>query len=386
MLHVIHLVISLDCGGLERLVVDWTLSRNRRLPKSTQVVCLDQPGILADELSPETVIDLHADRSRFPWDRQAVCRLRNQIRSLRRLSGHPVIVHSHNPAAQFYAALSVYGTGALHVHTRHGPESVHTGWTGAIRRFLTRRGTHQWIAVSESTAQRIRTEEGLEREQIQVIANGIRCPEGFQLDAEQRRIKRAERGLAPDGLLVGTVGRLDAVKGQDRLWPMMAALRSGGYSGQLVVVGDGPMRARCVADVQRLNLGETVKLVGYQRDSGSWLELFDLFILPSRAEGLSLALLEALARRVPVAVTDVGANRMVLEEGRWGALLSDDESTWPQVVWTLLGQGARSELREQVAGGRERVRHDFSMERTLDEYESVYERCGDMRGCMVKHD
>jgi hypothetical protein len=118
--RVAHLVISLAHGGLEKLVVDWTNGRNRRQPGSTEVFCLDAEGDLAPRVEGHAVFCLHAHRGRFPFDLAAVKRLRECVAGGASAGAKIQIVHSHNLAAQQYAALGLVGLDAGHVHTQHG--------------------------------------------------------------------------------------------------------------------------------------------------------------------------------------------------------------------------------------------------------------------------
>ena len=100
----------------------------------------------------------------------------------------------------------------------------------------------------------------------------------------------------------------------------------------------------------------------------------DVFALPSRSEGLSIALLEAMAEGVPVAVTDVGGSREVVEDGRAGWILSSDDSTWAGFLEHLASPVGRMESAERAAAGRRRVTSRYSLDRMIDEYEAVYAR------------
>jgi hypothetical protein len=149
--RVAHLVISLAFGGLERLVVDWTNARNRLRPGSTLVWCLDTPGDLAGQVEGDAVRCLHARRSRFPWDRDAVRRLAAELAGPG--GGQPAaeVVHSHNLAAQQYAVLAARGTGIRHVHTQHGANTESMRYRDRWRSRLLARYTDALVAVSEAT-------------------------------------------------------------------------------------------------------------------------------------------------------------------------------------------------------------------------------------------
>jgi glycosyltransferase involved in cell wall biosynthesis len=158
---------------------------------------------------------------------------------------------------------------------------------------------------------------------------------------------------------------------------------------RLLLVGDGPERSALVQQAKDMGLTDQVVFAGYQTDVAPFYDAMDLFVLPSRDEGLSVALLEAMSSGVPVAVTDVGANREVIEDRKCGILLPDDETGWADVIRrrmplrpcsgqaddglpceALAKQGQqRNPLAER---GRARVWEHYSLDATLDAYEVIY--------------
>jgi len=359
--HVIHVVISLAAGGLERLVVDWTNGRNQAHPGSTTVCCLDAEGDLAP-LVDGGVVCVKADRSRQPFDFGAVRRLRRCV------TARPgrVVVHSHNVAAWQYAAFALIGTRVRHVHTEHGTNVYVTGWRNRLRnRFLLAR-TDCLVAVSEDTAHAIAESYRIGRESLTVIPNGIGA-----VTLLDRREARGRLGVDDAVKVMGSVGRLAEVKGYDRLIPVFADLaEKADDRWTLVLVGDGPSRGALEALATSHGIRDRVVFAGARPDARELMRAFDLFILPSRSEGLSIALLEAMSASVPVLVTDVGENRRVLDDGRCGTLLPDDEAGWGTVLAeAMAGNGCEGKAELAL----ERVRAQYSQAATLAAYEVTYE-------------
>ena len=319
--HVVHLVISLDHGGLERLVVEWTNGRNRRYPGSTRILCLDAPGDLADQVEGGAVGCLHAQRSRFPWDLGAVARLRDEVRSRTSVVGLPAgnvmpvtILHSHTLAAQQYAVLATRGTGVKHLHTQHG---AHVHLQSRLNRWRSRvlcRWTDRIVAVADTAAEAMVRNQKIPRERITVVPNGVAPHPAFPAPA-LAALRRA-CGLPEAGFVIGSVGRLDRIKGYDRLLRAFAPLSAQGDSCVLLLVGDGAEREALDRQAHDLGVRGRIVFAGFQRESRQFLDLMDLFVLPSRSEGMSMALLEAMAAGVPVLVTDVGSNRELIANGR----------------------------------------------------------------------
>ncbi|MDA0578078.1 MAG: glycosyltransferase [Verrucomicrobia bacterium] len=360
-----HVVISLAPGGLERLVVDWTLARNAAHAETTKVGCLDGLGELAADLDPGEVTSFDASRERLPWDREAVRKLRAWVRR-EGLS----VVHSHNLAAQQYAALAVRGTGVRHVHTEHG-SNLHT--SGAINRarlWVLAHVTDCLVAVANDTAQRMAPVWGVPPGRVAVIPNGV-APHAVTGAAKLDALRR-ELGLAKDAIVLGSVGRLASVKGFDRLLGVLPALAQRHAGLRWVLVGSGGERA--VLETQAIELGVQDRLVfaGFRADARAFYEIFDLFVAPSRSEGLPVALLEAMAAGCPVGVTDAGEQRAVIGDGAAGVMLPEDAREWVEILGDSLDAEGRAARMALAGVARQRVAEHYSLERTLAAYERVY--------------
>lgn len=173
-------------------------------------------------------------------------------------------------------------------------------------------------------------------------------------------------GIAAETPLIGTVGRLEPRKGTATLLAATAALRAEGrHDASLVVVGDGPLRAALDAEAARLGIASHVRLLGDRGDVGAVLEALDVFVLPSRTEGMSNALLEAMAMARPVVATAVGGTPEVISDAVSGLLVpADDAAAMTTAMRRLLddstlagrlGAAARQTVAERY-GARSMVR------------------------------
>jgi glycosyltransferase involved in cell wall biosynthesis len=187
---------------------------------------------------------------------------------------------------------------------------------------------------------------------------------------DQRAAFRIKMGIPAEALVFGSVGRLAQVKGIDRLIAAFAALKLPLSTTYLLLIGAGPEREALERQARELGVADRVIFAGFQGDPAPYLAAMDVFVLPSRSEGVSVALLEAMAAGVPVAVTDVGANREVIEEGRCGVILPAEECQWPEILAALLNDPEGSAIKQQAA--KERVRTRYSLATTLDSYEQLY--------------
>jgi glycosyltransferase involved in cell wall biosynthesis len=212
---------------------------------------------------------------------------------------------------------------------------------------------------------------GIPGARIRRIPNGVDTSRFAPAGAAERARLRGAAGV-PAGALAIYAGRLAPEKGADVLLEAWAALAPE-TPATLCLVGDGPERAALEARARALGIDGRVRFAGARADVAPWLRAADLFVLPSRTEGLSVALLEAMACGLPVVATDVGATReaagpdgaVVVPPGRPDALAA--------ALATVLRDAGRA--RALGAAARARAVAGFGIEavaaRHLDLYREV---------------
>ena len=361
-LRVLHAVLSLDPGGLERVVV--ALVRRARLQgQEANVLCLERTGALAKivEAAGGRVVCAHKPPGLKFGTIRAV---NSQLDSLR-----PNIVHTHQIGALFYVGGACQRTGIPVVHTEHGKHygGIRARWLGR----LAARRADRLICVSDDIAESAVRRRVFPERKVQVVPNGIDLrPFDTPLNTESLR-----RSLnIPSGAVVlGTIGRLAEIKRHELLVRAFARVRSNHPDAHLVIVGDGPLRDELSGLSSRLGVGQWVHLVGYQEEPQSFLRAMDVFCLTSRSEGMPLVILEAWAARVPLIASRVGGIPELVEDGQTGLLFcSGDEQDLAQTISKLLGS---AELRVAlVARAREAVEGKYTQERMCHAYEEEYFR------------
>ena len=201
--------------------------------------------------------------------------------------------------------------------------NVHyTGW----QRWLVRR-TMRWAdrVVLNSAAVRdfASAEEGAPPDRIVVIPNGI------DLAPYSHPITRlalcAELGLPNEAVLIGSVGRLTRQKGYDLLIEALA--QSALTSAHLLLSGAGEEADRLTAQARQRGLAERVHLLGYRRDVPRWLGALDLYVQPSRFEGMPNAVLEAMAAGCPIVASAVDGLQELIDDGGQGWLVQPEEAS-----------------------------------------------------------
>ncbi len=224
------------------------------------------------------------------------------------------------------------------------------------------------IMVSE--AQR-RTYEhiGLAPERIITVPNGIRV-RGRVLS---RSIARAALGIDPDRPLVLTIGRLVVMKGHCYLVAAMPELTTHFPDVVLAIIGSGHLQRELAEQAFSIGISDAVRLIGHRPDARTLLAAADVFVLPSRHEGMPLVLLEAMDAGLPVVATRVVGSEEVVVDGETGFLvLPEDPPALTDAIGRLLED---ADMRERFgAAGRRRFLEHFTNDRMAAATAAVYER------------
>jgi glycosyltransferase involved in cell wall biosynthesis len=194
-----------------------------------------------------------------------------------------------------------------------------------------------WFAALSAEARGELIAHGVPPERILELPNGVDLTVHRPVGEQERASLRAQLGLPARGFVGAFVGRLHPVKDVDTL--LAAAARVGELT--LVVVGDGPDRMRLEARARALDLDSRVRFQGLSSRVPDVLRAADVFLLSSHGEGMSNALLEAMACGLPcLASRSVGGAAELLGEGR-GVLLADgDVAAWAGAIERLAGDAA----------------------------------------------
>lgn len=214
--------------------------------------------------------------------------------------------------------------------------------------------------------------QGVERDRLRVLRTGVEEPTEETVRSDRRSV-RAELGLSEDLPVIIFGGRLTPQKRPDVLARILARLAERRIEFHALIVGDGEVRAEFESLVIQLQTHPSVSCFGAVSHD-RWLGLLhaaDIFLMPSAHEGISIALLEALAAGVVPVVSDVGGqNEVVSEESGFLIPLSDGEvDQYAGTLARLIGSG---ELRAQMGkAGRLLIRHEFSREATFNQFERI---------------
>jgi len=356
-LSVAHVVLSLDPGGLERVVLALARAGCER-GHGAAVVCLERPGRLAPdaERAGARVVCLDKPPGLRPG---LVGKLRAAFRSL-----EPDVVHTHQVGALLYAGLA---TARPVVHTQHGREILWRPRRRLLARLSAARAA-RFVCVSRDLAREVSAGRLVPTRKLRVVPNGVStepaCGPGDGADV------RRSLGIPDGAAVVGTVGRLDEIKRQDDLIRALSRLGGDGPAPHLLLVGDGPALGPLRSLAEGAGLGRRVHFVGYQERPGRYLAAMDVFALPSRSEGMPLAVLEAWAAGLPVVASRVGGLPELAGDGAAILVEPGDVPALAGSLGEVLADPARA--RELGMAGRERVATLFGLDVMVDSYLRQY--------------
>ena len=240
-----------------------------------------------------------------------------------------------------------------------------------------KRGRRLWVyrmmcrAGVTFTAPSLELRDALVRDAGLVAERVIAVQNGVDLERLDGALANPDpRGL-PAGFRVATVGRLDPVKGLDHFLDAAAIAIREAPDMRFVIIGDGPLRAELQAQAQRLGISDHVAFTGYCDNVAAWLPCLDIFVLPSISEGMSNALLEAMAAARPIVATDIGSNGEVVKAGENALLVpAGDSRALADAIMRLYRDRALAANLGRAA--RERVQAEFSLERSVGRYIELY--------------
>ena len=359
--RVLQVVLQLDPGGTERLVIE--IVRRLQGQMSMAVCCLDEPGAWANRVT-ELGVPVHALRRQpgfHPRLSFAVAAIARTMRA--------DVLHCHHYSPFVYgrlAALVAGGTRAI--YTEHGRLS--DAPPSPKRRLANRMlmaGARDLFAVSHDLRAHLLREGVPDR--MQVIWNGI--DPGDPPTAAARLEARARLGVADDECVVATIARLDPVKDLGTLVSAVAMARRTNPALRLVVIGDGPERARLETSAAAAGATEAVRFLGHRDDARVLINGADVFANSSTSEGISLTLLEAMAAELPIVATGVGGTPEVVVDGETGRLTpARDPAAFAAALLEVSADAARA--RSWGAAGRRRLLQHFTIDQMVQRYAAVY--------------
>ncbi len=358
---------TFEVGGAERVTAD-VLRRLDRDRFRTELYFLHDAGAVGRDLFNEGFGG--SERlMKQRGDRRAVVRLAARLRAFR---PHVVFCLDHHDAMTCGRLAGIVAGARALVVASHA-----TALTGKHRMFnavdrLLMEFTRRVVAVSRTHAAHLQFHEGVGRERITVIENGIDLSSWPFVSADLRLDARAALRIDENEAVMLMVAGLRPEKAHDVLLSALARLRHQGRRVRVLLAGDGERRRTLEAAAVALGVRADVEFLGVRRDVARLLHASDVVVLPSAHEALPMALLEAMAAGTPVIASAVGSVPELIRDGETGLLIppADAVSLADRIGYILDDAARASRLRDQA---REFVAARYSIDRTAAQYSGLFE-------------
>jgi len=355
MTHVVlHIVTSLDFGGVERHME--FIARTRNYAKMRHVfVALGGDGATSKKMRAQGVDCLCLGR-------------KTTIPSVSAFSGllklfyqeRPFVVHTHGAEANFHGLTAAF---LARVPVRIGEEIGIPSHSKKARAIFQQvyRTAQRVIGISQSVTDWLVASREVPAVKAIKIYNPVELPEFI------------ERIIAPrDIFRIGFVGRLEAVKNVNSLLNAFITLRANGTPCELWIIGDGSERSALERRILERSLTDEVLLFGYQDDPAFFMRQCHVCVQPSLSEGFGLAVVEAMGCGVPVIATASGGTPEIIDHGKTGWLLLRAS---PEAIFDALEEAwvlGPEKLREMGIRARESVEGRFEPTQYIRHIESLY--------------
>ena len=293
------------------------------------------------------------------------------VRFARRLRDEGVrVVHTYLVSANIYGAVAGRLAGVpVQISSRRDTGFSRNWRLRFVEEWLANPLVDRVVAVSGAAAEAAGRERWL-KGKVVVIPNGVDL-RTWDAGRRGRAAARKDWGVRDDEVAVGVVASLSPIKGHADFLRAAAMVSARHARCKFFVIGDGVLRQSLEKLAADLGVAGRVVFTGNRQDMPRMLSLLDLWVLPSHSEGMSNALLEAMAMELPVVATAVGGNLEVIQDGVTGLL------TPPGDPGALAGAMDKLLVSPEVGramgrAARRRIEHHFAVERMGEQYERLY--------------
>ncbi len=366
---VLHLTSSRGFYGIDRVI----LALAKYIDRHSFELCVaniakkrvSSPAVILAALSAGLKAEMVPCRGRFDWGTVKRLKLLVQTHKIQ-------ILHCHEAKSRLYGVIVSRLTGVPLISTQH----VWTGqdWKTRMAEMVDAGCLHfsaKVIAVSSQAVKSLKRVL-IPSRLIETIINGIDL-EQFSGTSGKSGLK-ASLGIPANIPVIGTVGRLEIDKGRELLIEAARRVTDTGREAIYLIVGDGTEMENLQSMARNLGLADRILFTGYEQDVRPFLEIMDIFVVPSRSEGTPMALLEAMLMGKPVVVTPVGGVPDVVKNGVNGIVLRErNAAQLAEGLLTILTDGALA--MRMGERGRQCVESEYSARRMAERYESVYREC-----------
>lgn len=252
--------------------------------------------------------------------------------------------------------------------THHGQFAGQSAAARSLHTRIINSGMTSKLVCVSARAEQQALSEGIAREKIRVIFNGVRPVDA---DPAVRAEVRRELGLTDRERMILSVGRLVPEKAQQHLVSAASALAEDMPELRFFIAGDGPCRQGLEEQIENAGLNERFRLLGSRSDVSRLLCAADLFVLYSDTEGMPVSLMEAMSAGLPCVASDLEGIAQLIPDSRYGTLLkAGDPALLTETLREVLSDPARSKAQGLAAA--ERIRRSFSLDASCAQYEELF--------------
>lgn len=354
-INVLHLVDTLELGGLERVVSDLALGLERKKYR-VEVCCIVRGGVVAEELLQQG-INVHVLGIQKYGKWKNIKKLALLLRE-----SEVDIVHMHGAFSQKIGVIAALIAGVpvkiVHIHTTFYNLNRRNRLIDKLSRYFVDR----IVYISESSLESFNKKGYKNGKKSVIIYNGVRAP--VQNDAIEKE----------SGLICAVVASLSPHKGHKYLLRAIHQIKDYDARVKLWIIGGGPLKGELENLVQELDINNQVEFLGIRNDVGHLLNEVDIFILPSIREGMSLAIVEAMAYGKAIIASNVGGIPELIKDGQTGLLVepANAETIAKKICCLIEDCEMRKYLGRQACLAYKRR---FTLDRMIDKIEKLYEQC-----------
>jgi len=361
-INVLHIVLSLEMGGLEKVVVECVPAFDRNI-FNVEVCCIDELGCLSENLKNTNINITLLRKNQDHYDIFFPIKL---SRLLRTKNIH--ILHMHTGTFFIGTQAGILAKTPVKIYTDHGRHLIEPRIIFFMDRF-SGAFSDKIVAVSKELENYLIEVVKLPAYKTTTIINGIDT-DTFSYKPKSLQLMN-KLNIPVNHNIIGTVGRLAEVKDQSTMINALIKVRNCLPDTILLLIGDGPMRTELQTLVNNNGLRDHVKFVGNRDDVPDLLNLLDIFLLTSLSEGTSISLLEAMSSGVVPIVTKVGGNTSLVDNDINGKIINPKQvdKLAEDIVELLVNDDLRSSFSKNAIN---KVHEKFSLNNMINNYTTLY--------------
>lgn len=316
--NILHITYDMRIGGTE-MVIKNLIEGADKDNFTMSVLCIESPlGPFSKSLQNQGVHFYELNRQPG-FDTVLITEIRNVIKE-----NNIDIIHCHQYTPWVYGVIAAAFTQTKVIFTEHGrfyPDS--STWKRKLVNPILNLFTDKVTAISQATKDALIEFENIPARSIDVIYNGI-AP--LKVETAKTQALRQQLNIPKDHTVLGTVARFDPIKNHTMMLNAFAQSLKVHPKSTLIMVGDGEERTNVENTIAKLNITESVILIGYEAEPAHHIALMDIYLLSSLSEGTSMTLLEAMSLSKPCVVTDAGGNPEIVADTINGFVTENDNS------------------------------------------------------------